>query len=123
MSISATESEECRYEIHPEEATVVKRIFHRYIYDRKSIGAIARELTTEGIPSRHNVGHWERSVIWLMLKNPALLRQGGLSKDSSCQKRLRSTKLARDNGFYPKKPKSSTRDRDPKDWIIIAVPR
>ncbi|MBK7963767.1 MAG: recombinase zinc beta ribbon domain-containing protein [Bdellovibrionales bacterium] len=25
--------------------------------------------------------------------------------------------------LHPKKPKSSTRDRDPKDWIIIAVPQ
>lgn len=120
--ISATESEECRYEIHPEEATVVKRIFHRYIYDRKSIGAIARELTTEGIPSRHNVGHWERSVIWLMLKNPAYCGKAAYRKTQVVE-RLRPTKLARDNGFYPKKPKSSTRDRDPKDWIIIAVPQ
>ncbi|MBK7963558.1 MAG: recombinase zinc beta ribbon domain-containing protein [Bdellovibrionales bacterium] len=61
-------------------------------------------------------------MIWLMLKNPAYCGKAAYRKTQVVE-RLRPTKLARDNGFYPKKPKSSTRDRDPKDWIIIAVPQ
>ncbi|MBK7963557.1 MAG: recombinase family protein [Bdellovibrionales bacterium] len=48
--ISATESEECRYEIHPEEATVVKRIFHRYIYDRKALGQLLENSRQKAFP-------------------------------------------------------------------------
>ncbi|MBK7963271.1 MAG: hypothetical protein IPK04_20045 [Bdellovibrionales bacterium] len=56
------------------------------------------------------------------VEKSCLLRKAAYRKTQVVE-RLRPTKLARDNGFYPKKPKSSTRDRDPKDWIIIAVPQ
>ena len=120
--ISATDKEDARYEIHPEEAKVVKNVFHYYSYDRQSIGAIAKKLTSEGIPTRHNIGHWDRSVIWLMLKNPAYIGKAAYRKTQVAE-RLKPTKLARDNGLYPKRPKSSIRDRDQKDWITIPVPQ
>ena len=41
--ISATNNEEARYEIHPKEAEIVKRVFHMLIDQQMSIGAIARQ--------------------------------------------------------------------------------
>jgi DNA invertase Pin-like site-specific DNA recombinase len=69
--IPATDTEEARYAIHEREAAVVQRVFHRLVDEGQSIGAIARLLTAERVPTRRDVGRWERSVVWAMLRNPA----------------------------------------------------
>ncbi|MBK7962022.1 MAG: hypothetical protein IPK04_12980 [Bdellovibrionales bacterium] len=76
MSISATESEECRYEIHPEEATVVK----------KSIGACRRRRHPQSTMwvTGGDLAHVEKS-----------LRKGSPSKDSVVEG-PEPTKLAQD---------------------------
>ena len=67
----ATDAQAARYEIHEREAAMVKRVFHLLVVEHYSIGEIARTLTREEVPTRRNTGHWERSVIWAMLRNPA----------------------------------------------------
>ena len=119
--IPKTDTQEARYEIHPQEAQVVRRVFDLYTRQSKSIGAIARQLTEEEIPSRTRTGHWERSVIWGMLKNPAYMGQAAFRKTRQVP-RKKETKLSRDRGGYPKHALSSSRDRSPEDWIFIAVP-
>jgi len=42
VSISATDTEEARYEIHEREAAVVQRVFQLLVNEQQSIGAIAR---------------------------------------------------------------------------------
>ena len=117
----ATDTEEARYAIHQREATVVKRVFHLLVDKQHSIGAIARLLTAEQIPTRRDVGHWERSVVWAMLRNPAYTGSAAYGKTEVVE-RQRPTKQARDRNFYPKHVHSSTRDRPPQDWIRIPVP-
>ena len=119
--IPATETEAARYEIHEQEAAIVRRVFQLLVEEQYSIGAIARLLTEEQIPTRHDVGHWERSVIWAMLRNPAYTGQAAYRKTEAVE-RKRPTKQARDHTFYPKHVHSSTRDRPPEDWIRIPVP-
>ena len=100
---------------------VVKDVFQMYCRDKLSIGAIARELNKKEVTTKKQQGIWERSTIWSMLRNPAYYGQAAFRKTVRVE-RLRPTKLARDNTFYPKSPKSSPRDRDKKDWIYISVP-
>jgi len=119
--IPKTDTQEARYEIHSQEAQVVRRTFHLYTRQFKSIGAIARQLTEEKIPSRTRKGHWERSVIWGMLKNPAYMGKAAFRKTRQVQ-REKVTKQSRDRGGYPKQALSSSRDRPQEDWIFIAVP-
>jgi site-specific DNA recombinase len=119
--IPATDTEEARHEIHECEAAVVQRVFHLLVDEVQSIGAIARLLTAEQIPTRRDVGRWERSVIWAMLRNPAYTGQAAYRKTEVVE-RKRPTKQARDHTFYPKHVHSSTRDRPREDWIRIPVP-
>ncbi len=120
--IKAAEGQDARYEIHPHESLVVQKIFELYTLGGKSIGAIAKQLTEEKILSRSQKGFWERSTIWGMLKNPAYMGQAAYRKTHSVP-REKLTKLARDNGYYPKHVHSSSRDRSEKEWISIPVPR
>jgi len=65
--------DDTRYELHPQEAEVVRRIFHWFTEEQMSIEAIARRLTREQIPTRHQHGGWNASVLWNMLGNPAYM--------------------------------------------------
>jgi len=73
--IPATATDAARYEILDREARIVKRVFHLLVNDHQSIGAIARLLTTEQIPTRRDVGKWERAVVWARVRNPAYTGQ------------------------------------------------
>jgi site-specific DNA recombinase len=92
-----------------------------YTRENESIGAIARQLTKEEIPSRTDKGHWERSVIWGMLKNPAYMGKAAFRKTRRVH-RDKPTKPTREHGGYSKKGWSSERDRPREDWILIPVP-
>jgi len=119
--LPATETEDARYEIHKREAEIVKQVFHLLIDQHFSIGAIASKLTQDQVPTRRDVGRWERSVIWEMLRNPAYVGRAGYRKTEVVD-RVRPTKQANDHNFYPKHLHSSTRDRPPEEWISIPVP-
>jgi site-specific DNA recombinase len=119
--IPATDTEEARYEIHEREAAVVQRVFPRLVNEQQSIGAIARRLTAEQIPTRQDVGRWERSVVWALLRNPAYTGQAA-DRKTEVVERKRPTKQARAHPVYPTPVPSSTRDRPREDWIRIPVP-
>ena len=53
------------------EARVVQRIYEMCTVEGLSIGAIARRLSEEGIPTRKGSPRWERSVVWAVLRNSA----------------------------------------------------
>lgn len=109
-----------RYEIHPEESEVVKKIFHQLGHEQQSIQAIVRKLNAEGIPPRRST-RWVRSSVFHILKNPAYMGQAAYRKTQTVF-RQRPTKRSYDQGFYPKKAKSSCRPRPPEDWLSIPVP-
>src|SRR3954454_4265698 len=62
---------EARYQVLAEEARVVRRIFEWFGQERCSLGEICRRLQRDGIPTRTGKSAWDRSVVWLILKNPA----------------------------------------------------
>ena len=119
--IPATDTEDARYEILEREAVIVRRVFHLLVNEQQSIGAIARALSAEQIPTRRDVGKWERSVVWAIVRNPAYTGHAAYRKTQSVE-RTRPTKQARDHSFYPKHVHSSRRDRPAEDWIRIPVP-
>jgi site-specific DNA recombinase len=121
LYIPATDTDEARYAIHEREAAVVRRIFQMLIEQRLSLNAIARKLTEEQIPTRRDIGRWERSVIWAMLRNPAYTGRAAYRKTQVIDRR-RPTKLAYDRNFYPKHAHPSKRECPREEWITIPVP-
>ncbi len=120
--IARGETSEARYEIHPHEADIVRRVFTLYVDDGLSIGAIARALTADHIPTRRGAPEWGRSMVWGMLRNPAYTGQAAYGKTQAVP-RKRPTKQAHDHGFYPKHVHSSARQRPRDAWLFIAVPQ
>src|SRR5712691_2925642 len=104
------------YEVHPDEAALVQRIFWLYVEGGRSMYAIAALLTSEGIPTPHDRKHmltarvWHPATIANMLHNTAYI---GTLYDGKTQR-------------LPGKsnPDKKTRHRRvPKEeWTPIAVP-
>lgn len=59
-----------RYEINPEEAAVVRRIFGWYV-EGMPLLAITKRLSAEGVPTPTGTERWVRGTIHRMLDNPA----------------------------------------------------
>jgi DNA invertase Pin-like site-specific DNA recombinase len=78
--VRRTEISEARYEIIEDEAHTVREMFRRYSQDQVPIGELARWLTAEGVPTRTGKDRWDRSVVWLMLKNPAYVGRAAISR-------------------------------------------
>jgi site-specific DNA recombinase len=119
--LRAMNRDETRYEIHPPEAEVVRRIFALFTEGQLSIESLARRLTREQIPTRHRQGGWNPSVLWNMLRNPAYMGQAAYQKTQAVP-RTRVIKSAREQGYYPKQVNSSCRQRPPEEWVYIPVP-
>ena len=58
-----------RYNIHLEEAGVVRQIFTWIGAERLSIGQACKRLETQGICSPRGKQWWDRSTVWAILKN------------------------------------------------------
>ena len=112
---------QARYAIHPQEADIVRRIFQLYVEEGLSMEAIARDLTAQQIPTRHEAPQWHRSVVWGMLRHPAYQGQAAYRKTQAVA-RNRPTKAAHDQRYYPKGVHASTRQRPQTAWLFLSVP-
>jgi site-specific DNA recombinase len=112
------DGDEARYEIHPHEAQVVRRIFDLYTRERQSGRAIARQLNAEGIPTRSRKGPWRRVGICTLLKNPAYMGKAAFRKTRPVEDRAEMTR--RRHGDYSRS--LGTRPRPREEWIDIPVP-
>jgi site-specific DNA recombinase len=74
--------------VDEEEAAVVRRIFHLYVDEGKSIRAIARILTDESIPNYSNSGRWGHSTVQRILRNTAYAGRLYYNKNERKGKRL-----------------------------------
>ena len=118
--IKKTDETAAYYEINEGEAVVVREMFRMYTEDFCGIGAIAKKFTTERIPTRKNIGRWERSVIWAMLRNPAYSGKACYGKTEHAE-RQRITKPLRTKGGYVAR-NHCNREKPREEWIEIAVP-
>jgi len=118
--IRKSEHSQAYYDIVEAQAEVVRKIFAWYTQELLSIGAIARRLNEEQVPTRSGRGLWERSTVWGMLRNPAYHGSACFGKTEICARR-RMTRPLRQKGGYSRRC-SSSREKERSQWIEIAVP-
>jgi site-specific DNA recombinase len=111
---------DARYEVLPDEAEVVRRIFGWVGRERLSLGEVRRRLSEASEPTRSGKTWWDRTTIWGILKNPVY--QGtaafGKTQEGPLAPRLRAQ---RKGSLQPRRP-TSTIDRPPEEWTLIPVP-
>ena len=66
-------------EIVPEEAEIIRRIYHRYL-DGCTLGQIKRELDEDGVPTAQGVERWSPSIIHNILTNEKYIGDALLQK-------------------------------------------
>jgi site-specific DNA recombinase len=115
-----TEETAAYYEIIEIEADVVRKIFNWYTVEGLSIGAIARQLTESGLPTRKQKPRWERSVIWAILRNPAYQGRACFGK-TAVTARQRITRPLRLRGGLTAR-NSANHELPREEWIEIPVP-
>ena len=118
--IRKTEETAAYYEVIEAEADGVRKIFHWYTVEGLSIGAIARQLTELGLPTRKQKAHWERSVIWAILRNPAYHGRACFGK-TAVAARQRITRPLRLHGGLATR-NSANHELPREQWIEIPVP-
>jgi site-specific DNA recombinase len=118
--IRKTDHSAACYQIDEEQARVVRRVFELYSVQDLSIGAIARLLNEQAIPTCKRRGRWERSTVWGMLRNPAYKGQACFGK-TTLAPRQRITRPIRMRGGIATR-NSANHERPREDWIPIAVP-
>ena len=118
--IRKTDESAAYYEIIESEADVVRKIFNLYAVEGLSIGAIARQLTESGVPTRKQKPRWERSVIWAILRNPAYQGRACFGK-TAITARQRITRPLRLRGGISTR-NSSNIELPHTEWIEIPDP-
>jgi site-specific DNA recombinase len=119
--ICKTDQAAAYYQVNEEQARIVRRIFELYSVEGLSIGAIARVLNEQAVPTCKRRSRWERSTVWGMLRNPAYKGQACFGK-TTLAPRQRITRPIRLRGGIASR-NSASHERPRSDWIAIAVPQ
>jgi site-specific DNA recombinase len=92
-----------RFEVVEDKAEVVRRIFRWVGQERVSLAMASRRLFEAGVPSPTGKPRWSRSMVWVLLSNPAYAGQALFGKNASIpwQPPLRP---ARGRDPIPKRP-------------------
>jgi site-specific DNA recombinase len=108
------------YEVHEAESAVVQTIFSWVGQDRLTIGEVCRRLKEANICSPKGKPYWDRSVIWLLLQNPAYKGQAafGKTKIGAMLPRIRPQKHSCEQ---PRK-NYSVHHVEKENWIYVPVP-
>src|SRR6516164_1902924 len=112
---------EARYQVLAEEARVVRKIFEWVGEERCSIGEVCRRLRRDGVPTRTGKSAWDRSVVWLILKNPAYKGTAAFGKTRSGELKPQRLRPQRGRPERPRRPVSRV-DTPSEDRILIDVP-
>ncbi len=119
--VKKTEAQDAKYEIHPEEAKVVRRVFEMYCLEGKSLTQICRLLDDQGIATSKGGTYWQAATLHGMLKNPAYVgRAAACRKQAVARESINKT--ARERNVYPCRALTSHRFRPESEWITIPVP-
>jgi site-specific DNA recombinase len=111
---------QARYEVHLEQAQVVRQMFDWIGREQATIGEVCRRLQQANIPSPKGKPVWDRSTVWGMLNNPAYKGTAAFGKTAIGTKRPR-LRPGRRQSPYPRQD-YSIYDKDPQQWILIPVP-
>jgi site-specific DNA recombinase len=112
---------QARYQVLAEEARVVRKIFEWVGQERCSIGEVCRRLRRDGVPTRTGKQAWDRSVVWLILKNPAYKGTAAFGKTRSGELKPKRLRPQRGRPEQPRRPVSRI-DTSSQDQIPIEVP-
>ena len=109
-----------RFEVVEDKAAVVRRIFRWVGQERVSLAMVSRRLFEAGVPSPTGKARWSRSMVWVLLSNPAYAGQALFGKNASIpwQPPLRP---ARGRAPIPKRPFRQV-PAPPEGRIAIPVP-
>ena len=118
--VKKTDYSDAYYEIRPDQAEVVRRVFDLYAYQGLSLQAITRMLAEEGIPTDTGKPLWGHSTVWRMLCNPAYNGKAAFGK-TQCVPTVKLTRPARLKG-QGTIGRVNKRDRPREEWIEIPVP-
>ena len=108
------------YRINFAEARVAQRIFTWIGVDRLTLGEVIKRLEQEEIPTRTGKRRWDRSVIWLMLQNPAYKGKAAYGKTKTVARKAQ-LRPQRHSSEQPKRGYSCERV-SAENWIVITVP-
>lgn len=87
LYVRRTDDEPAGYQVLQHEAKVVRSIFSWLVEEKISIDEIARRLRAQGVPTRTGKSHWDRSVVWAILRNPAYAGQAAFGETESVERR------------------------------------
>ena len=118
--VKKTDVAPVRFAIIAAEAEVVRLIFEQYTVEGLSIGAIARLLNAQGVPTRRQAPRWERSTVWGVLRNPAYQGTACFGKTQTAP-RQRVTRPLRLTG-HSRRGETTTTARPRAEWIEIPIP-
>jgi len=121
LYVRKTDQESARYQVLLHEAKVVRSIFQWLVEEQTSIGEITRRLRAQGTPTRTGKGHWDRSVVWAILRNPAYAGNAAFGKTEAIP-RGKLLRPIRSKNPTPRRAKSTHRDKPANEWISIPVP-
>ena len=111
---------EARWEVHPEEAAVVRLMFRWMGFEGCSLAEISRRLRNQCIRTQTGLSVWLSRTIWGILKNEAYVGTAHFNKTTSTDRRTRP----RPNRGQPEHPRRirSLRTTPSADQISVAVP-
>jgi site-specific DNA recombinase len=112
---------EASYQVVDEEAIVVRKIFEWVGQERCSIGEVCRRLQRDGVSTRTGKSAWDRSTVWLILKNPAYKGTAAFGKTRSGEFKPQRLRPQRGRPEQPRRPVSRV-DTSSEDQILIEVP-
>ena len=113
---------EARYQVLAEEARVVRKIFEWVGRERCSIGEVCRRLQRDGVPTRTGKSAWDRTTVWLILKNPAYKGTAAFGKTRSGEFKPQRLRPQRGRPEQPRRPVSRV-DTSSEDQISHRSPR
>lgn len=106
------------YEVIWEQARIVRQMFQWVGQDRLTIGAVARRLTEQSVPTRTGSTRWDRSTVWGILRNPAYKGAACYGKTCRGQRRPR----LRPSRGQPEQPRRPFSRYAAEETIPIEVP-
>lgn len=109
-----------QYVIELGPAATIRNMFHWVGVERLSIGEVVRRLDAAGVETHTGKAHWDRSVVWGMLQNPAYMGRAAFGKTKS-KDLLPRIRAARHSADTPKKTYSVVRT-GADEWVEISVP-
>ena len=112
--------EDARYEVREGEARVVREVFASYADNQVSLGAIARQLTQQEVPTRTGKRRWDRSTVWGILRNPAYRGRACYGKTGTGPRQRVTRPMRAPGKFAQGQVAGIARPRE--QWIEIPVP-